>query len=276
MRLDLDRLRKANESKTCIVVAWVCSVAITLASLLPVVRAEGDDTNFAKWIREAASPAYWVWERYLGWSGRVFSESVAAVFIPLNQMWWRVADALMVALLVYSIIRLASEHITVMSVLMGYAGIWLIAPSIMLNSVYWVAGSFAYLWPASLAFFSSTLLMRIYKGESVRHWGWYIPVAFLASLGVEQVGLCLCAFGLLTVISWWIRNKKISVPALVFALVTGVGVVIEMISPGSHLRTISETKNWYPEFTTLPLHSKIARGVIWQFSYTANYMLLII
>ncbi len=276
MQLDMDRLRKANESKPCILATWLCCIIITLITLLPVVRAQGDDTNFARWISESSSPAHWVWERYLNWSGRVFSESAAAVFIPLDQMWWRVANALMVALLIYSMIRLVSRRVTVVDVLIGYASFWLIAPGMMLNSVYWVAGSFAYLWPTALAFFASLLLVRIYRGESVRHWGWYIPVAFVASLGVEQVGLCLCAFALLTLGAYWIRNKKISIPSLVFALVSGAGIIIEMVSPGSHLRTISETKNWYPEFATMPLSSKIVRGIMWQFSYTANFMLLII
>lgn len=270
------RLGGSKAVQRSVVVAWVCCVIVTFLTLLPVERAEGDDTNFAKWIAQSLSPAHWVWERYLNWSGRVFSEAAAAVFIPLDQMWWRAMDSLMVALLVYSMLRLTSTRVTASSVLMGYAGLWLMSPGIMLNSTYWVAGSFAYLWPAALAFFSSTLLMRIYRGEDVRHWGLYMPVALLASLGVEQVGLCLCAFGLLTVFAVWLRERHVSIASVVFSLVTVVGVLVEMIAPGSHLRTVSEAKNWYPEFSELSLSSKIMHGIVWQFSYATSYLLTII
>nr|WP_240541176.1 DUF6056 family protein [Bifidobacterium colobi] len=273
---DVERLRKVNESKYWIAATWVCSIVVTFITLLPIGREKGDDTNFAIWISQSSSPAHWVWERYLNWSGRVFSESAAAVFIPLDQMWWRIADALMVALLVYSIIRLVSDTMTVSAVLMGYAGIWLLPPQMMKNAVYWVAGSFAYLWPSALALFSAILLMDIYKGKPTRYWGWRIPLVFLASLGVEQTGLCLCAFGAVTVLVVWLRQKTVSVPALVFTVVAAIGVVIELVSPGSHLRTISEANYWYKEFPTLSVSRKVVRGVIWQTYSTTKYLLPII
>lgn len=268
-------LKRKVGSRYAVIITWLCCMTITFVTFLPVNRVTGDDTNFAIWISQSSSPAQWVWKRYLNWSGRVFSESAAAVFIPLDQMWWRIMNTLMVALLVYSMISLVSEKITVVSILMGYAGLWLIAPSILLDSIYWVAGSFAYLWPTALAFFSGTMLIRIYRGHSVSCWGWYILSALLASLGVEQIGLCLCAFGILTVLSIWLRNRNISIQACLLTVVSMMGVIIEVISPGSHRRTVSETKNWYPEFETLPIYSKIMRGIVWQFSYTVNYLLLL-
>ncbi|WP_140490630.1 DUF6056 family protein [Bifidobacterium sp. UTBIF-68] len=248
---------------------------ITYITLLPVVRAEGDDTYFMEQLSHTA-PVDWVIQRYMTWSGRIFSESSAAFFLPLPQIAWRLADAGMIVLLSYSLTRITFSVFSIKKLFISYAAVWLIAPSVWLSASYWVAGSFAYLWPAAIGCFSTLLLVGLIRARSVRFWGIYIVAAVLASLGVEQVGPCIVAFGFITVVALYVRDKSFSIPAVVYTLASACALLVELLAPGSAVRNEREMQVRYPEFEDMSFIVKIYKGVIWHFGYMYNYLFVLV
>lgn len=261
--------------KANVAVTWIICFVLTLFSVSLVKRREGDDLNFEKWLQDTRG-IEWVWDRYFQWSGRIFSESLAAISIPLPQFLWAVTDALAIILLAYSLIRILGQPVTSPTVIVAWLSIWLISPGVLTDTIYWVAGSFAYVWPISMAFFSGILLRNLYYREHTRYAFLYVIAGFLGSLGVEQIAPCLIAFSLLVLLSR--LRRKDGVPASLisyFALVI-FGFLLELFAPGSKVRSAVETDFWYPQFPELSLFQKIKSGIKWQFNITANQLLIII
>lgn len=273
----MNKANATNLGKTAALrfLALVVLYIVTYVTLIPVVRAEGDDTFFMGQLSHTA-PVDWVIQRYMTWSGRVFSESSAAVFLPLPQIAWRLVDAGMIILLAYSLMRIAFNVFSVKKLFISYAAIWLIAPSVWLSASYWVAGSFAYLWPAAIACFSSLLLVDLIRAKSVRFWGVYVFAAVLASLGVEQVGPCVVAFGFITVVVLYIQDKSVSIPAIVYTLASACALLVELLAPGSAARNQREMQVRYPEFEDMSFIVKIYKGVVWHFGYMYNYLFVLV
>ncbi|WEV67248.1 DUF6056 family protein [Bifidobacterium sp. ESL0769] len=248
-------------------VCWLTTFAISFL----VLRAPGDDAKYARELRRM-NGIQWVIMRYKTWSGRVFSEISAAFTVPFPQTVWRFFNALFLTLLVYSIARIAFHRVRASSVLFVYAAYWLLAPTILLNSSFWLAGAVVYLWPASLAVFSGILLSDAVRGQNTKYKFLYVIAAFLASMGVEQVGPCVVAFSLITLIYLYVKQHKVNVGVAANACASIVGLVIELVCPGSRLRSVSETKHWYPNFDQLSVMTKIHKGVVWQYGEVANYL----
>ncbi|WEV63888.1 DUF6056 family protein [Bifidobacterium sp. ESL0732] len=248
-------------------VCWLTTFAISFL----VLRAPGDDAKYARELRRM-NGFQWVIMRYKTWSGRVFSEASAAFTVPFPQTVWRFFNALFLTLLVYSIVRIAFHKVQASSVLFVYASYWLLAPTILLNSSFWLAGSVVYLWPSSLAVFSGILLSDAVRGQNTKYKFLYVIAAFLGSMGVEQIGPCVVAFSVIALIYIYVKHHKVNVGVAANACASIVGLVIEIVCPGSKLRSVNETKHWYPDFDQLSVMTKINKGVVWQYGEVANYL----
>ncbi|MDF7663240.1 DUF6056 family protein [Bifidobacterium sp. ESL0763] len=255
----------------------LCWLFFFLLSLLEVrcTGAQDDDAVYTKQLLHM-NGIQWLGERYRTWSGRAFSEVAGALFFPAPQMVWRIVNAAFAVLLVYAITKIAFRRINIANVAFVCAAYWLIAPKILLDSTFWMTGSFVYLWPAALAVFSCIVLDNAVRGEKTKYWFLYVVAALFASTGGEQVGPCIVGFSAVAVIYLLATTHKLRKEPFAVLIVSVIGVLFELTSPGEQARSGLETKHWYPEYKTLPLWEKITRGMTWQFSSVANDMFLLL
>lgn len=253
--------------------AWLFCCLFTFATLF-LVEPVDDDLHFTKQLLKIG-PLNWQIQRYKTWSGRVFSEFAASIFYLQPIILWRIVNTAMLILLVYSIIRIIFRTITPSSIILTFSAIWLMAPEVMKHGGYWMAGSFAYLWPLALGLFASIYLSDQYAGEKTKYPYIYIFCALPASLGEEQIGLCIIAFSLILQIKLFFNKHHLNPKLVLFSILSILGLGIDMLSPGTKIRYVEESKFWYPDFPQLSLLSKVGRGIVWHFSFTTVYMLLI-
>ncbi|WEV42239.1 DUF6056 family protein [Bifidobacterium sp. ESL0682] len=268
----LKHAMKRNAYRVCAAVlsCWVLSLLISL-----IVKRVDDDLDYEKEL-SAMNGLSWLANRYQTWSGRLFSDAMAALVIPLPQLIWCILNACFLTLLVYAMSKVAFGEVTASNILFSYAVFWLLTPRLITESALWLAGSVVYLWPMALAVFGCIPLANVVHDKTTKYSGLYIACAFLASLGCEQVGPCVVGFALVTLTYVYIKKHKFTFPAIGILVASIIGLIIELMCPGTHLRTQHETKRWYPGFDKMPITTKISKGITWEFDFFANFLFMII
>lgn len=254
------------------VLTWCGIALVVFLSLIPVQRVAGDDLVYGAQLHRLG---WWGWysKQLTSWSGRAFSEAMTATFLPASQWLWRFANTAFICLLIYSLAHLAFRNVSTFSYVISFCAFWLIPPAVMINTSYWTIGSFYYTWPMALGLFSAIFLLHSYRGEATKLPWLYIVAALCASLGVEQIGPCLFAFSVLTLISLSRRKKKVPVALWVYAAAVTGGLIFQVFAPGTKKRTPHEIASWYPSFRSLSFTQKISRGLSWQYNYFSYFLL---
>lgn len=237
---------------------------------MQVKKSGGDDTNFTVQIMDSGA-IQWVKNRYFEWSGRLFSDFAAGIFLPLNKIYWALTNGFFATLLLYSIKKLTLQY-GLKGLLFSAASLGYIALGTLVDSSLWITGSFNYLWPISLGLFSLILVFNESRGIRTRFSFIYLLAAILSSLGVEQLTACLLCFSLLANFQFLILNRKINLHLFLYSIVVSISALIVMMSPGTKIRIAKDSIRWYPEFPTLSLSEKIISGVTWQLDYWIKYM----
>ncbi|WEV69551.1 DUF6056 family protein [Bifidobacterium sp. ESL0775] len=271
--MDLQQIKKATEKDgfkraASLFACWLITFLVSLFA----TRISGDDALYARELSKM-SGLQWLVRRYETWSGRVFSDAVAAVVVPLPQIVWRFCDALFLTLLIYSIARIVFQNFHASDILFVFALYWLLHPEMILSSTFWLAGSVVYLWPTALAVFACILLSDAVCGRQTRYKILCVIAAIFGALGVEQLAPCIIAFGVISLIYVYRQKRTLNWWVLATACAGGIGLIINRLSPGSRYRSGHEASFWYPEYTHLPMYKKIYRGIIWEYGEATNYML---
>lgn len=266
--------KRLTERQQCIL-TWCAIALIVFLSLIPVQHVAGDDLVYGEQLKHLG---WWGWysKQLATWSGRAFSEAMTATFLPASQWLWRLANTAFICLLIYSLAHLAFRNVNAFSYDLSFCAFWLIPPAVMINTTYWTIGSFYYTWPMALALFSAILLLRSYRGQTTKLSWLYIIAALCASLGVEQIGPCLFAFSVLTVISLLHRKKTVPINLWIYTAVVTAGLTFQVFAPGTKQRTPHEIAHWYPDFGSLSFAQKISRGLSWQYNYFSSFLLPLI
>ncbi len=103
-------------------------------------------------------------------------------------------------------------------------------PYVWDSSVYWLSGSFNYLFPSVLLL--TAMLCSVKKPDSL----WIIPLAFLSGATTDQTGLMTIGFFVLMGIDRAINQKKVSVKSIIFFLSACAGYAMILICPGTYAR----------------------------------------
>ncbi|MDF7640334.1 DUF6056 family protein [Bifidobacterium sp. ESL0784] len=271
----MNTLKHALERSTyrvwaSILSCWVLSLLISL-----IVKRVDDDLHYEKALSKMNGLS-WLASRYQTWSGRLFSDAMTALVIPLPQLIWCILNACFLVLLAYAMSKVAFGEATASNIVFSYAVFWLLAPRIIAESTLWLSGSAGYLWPTALAVSGCIPLTNAMRGKATKHSGIYIVCAFLASLGCEQIGPCILGFALITLVYMYTKRHKFvfSVTGILSASI--IGLIIELTCPGTHVRAQHEIKHWYPGFDKMPITLKMVKGLMWEFDFFSRFLLMII
>jgi hypothetical protein len=232
--------------------AVLCAAVLSVCLISSKVYLYGDDLVYYQFSSGGtnlfiSSHIY----NYMHNNGRAIVHILASIFLGWDMHIWELTIALMIGGLIFFglfIIYGQNGHISsaenkpdhswhkLYASMIFFAGIAFLDIAITRQSVYWLTGSFNYVYPMLMLFAYWAMLIRI---DSKNKFNFLLPVlAFLSAATVEQASLM--AFGLTVLdISYkkLIIKKKISrlhILALVFST---IGMISVISAPGVFFRT---------------------------------------
>jgi len=238
------------------------------------VRLYGDDFFYAQFTSHNLS--YFISkhiEHYFRANGRVIVHLLATIFLGIPLTFWQILNPLMLAGIAYfgsKIAQIKKDPSSTYSTKNLYAaiifgiGIAFLHPNITRQSVYWLTGSFNYVYPILLLFiYWYKLSLCIYQ----HHWTWSLPFwAFFASATVEQVSLMSFGLTLCLLLEQKILQKeKINTIQKITLFLSTIGMLTVIAAPGVFLRTSIE-KTPVTGFFNLLKHNIKTQGNSFLFS----------
>ncbi|WP_336792241.1 DUF6056 family protein [Pantoea anthophila] len=221
------------------------------------VSTNPDDVSYLTALNNAGYIDYF-WKRYNLWSGRVAVEFLAVSIMPYTYA----LKMLMVScyiLLSYSVWR-----ITLSEIISYHYGIPLVImltlminPSVSAEAVYWAAGAFNYLVPASLGLFSVCVLMNQdtfstkLKVMSI--------LSLIVSSNSEQCAIILLSISFLNIA---LNLKRgLSLYSVFYYIANIASSLILFLSPGAHKRFAIESGKFMPNFVDFSFLQKLSFGI---------------
>ncbi|MBC7960121.1 MAG: hypothetical protein H7X94_09660 [Vallitaleaceae bacterium] len=228
-------------------VTLLVGIVILMTGLITMnVHLYGDDFFYARFTKVDFD--YFISkhiEHYYRANGRVIVHLLATLFLGWNLWIWRVFNAIVLG----GFVLFGSKIIAGSMKTEKQYGNWaafLIAISIAFfniamtrQSVYWLTGSFNYVYPLLMLFIYWYLLNRF---QNHRKLFWVIPImAFLSAATVEQVSLMSVGLTILTIFEvWFIRKQKPSRIVIVSLVASILGMLTVVLAPSVFLRASIE------------------------------------
>ena len=199
------------------------------------VRSYGDDFFYARFMSEDLR--YFIQrhkEHYYLANGRVIVHILVTFFLGINRYFWCCINSFMLAGITYFGAKISSDKVKkkegICAAIIIGTSILCLDPMITRQSVYWLTGSFNYVYPMFLLLFYWYLLLRDIEKQRSR---WVLPVlAFLSAATVEQGSLMTVGLTFLTLVELrWIQGKKINRVINITFITACVGMLTVLMAP---------------------------------------------
>jgi len=215
----------------------------------------GDDEMFSN-ILKNKNLFTLIYERYLGWSGRITIEMLLIKTINIK-IFWKAAIPLSILLLAYSAWKLFFFDIVrpYIAIPTGIMFFMLITPSVNADAAWWITGFYNYLLPVSCGAWSLVVL----KNSATSHLSSKIIALMLLSISCfsEQVAILMITAAICIYFTKQNRKKYDIVFISLCLILTG----ILLTAPGNAQRYAFEIKNSLPEFSSFNIIDKLMLGL---------------
>jgi hypothetical protein len=247
-----------------------------------VSKYPGDDIIYSK-ATQNYNLVQWLIKRYYEWSGRLFPDAMSLILLE-NKVWlWRIINSLLITALAYGLVRIWKKKVCLIEFLLALSILGYFKENILSAGVFWITGSMNYLWPITLGLIAMLPYAdKVFRNEEILNkWNFllFLIIGFLASVGNEQVALCMTCFGFLSHIELF-RQKKSQDKKLIFlTIIIVIGTSILLLAPGNNIRYIKEAAFWYPGFENLTIKDHFYIGTIWGFEklfIDMKYLILLV
>ncbi|TWE01065.1 hypothetical protein FB550_106117 [Neobacillus bataviensis] len=233
-----------------------------------VKKFPGDDFIFSK-ATQNSTLMHWLFNRYFNWSARIFPDTMVYYFLAHRVWLWRLINPIILMLLCFSVVRIWRKKVTLLEFLIVLAILGYFAQNILSSGVFWITGSMYYLWPITLGLIAMIPYAdKVFRDCALQNkymFLLYFVSGFFASIGNEQVSLCLSCFAILTHVTLVFQKKEQDKKLLLMTGFMIIGTLIMILSPGNKVRSVAETAYWYPTFGELSLKDHFYIGTIWGF-----------
>ena len=204
-------------------------------------------------------------ERYHTWSSRVLIEAVMLLFVTANVWWWKIADSLMIVLLLWIVSELfggVNGQEKMRAQMLMFCMIWIV-PFFSLSSAGWITTTINYLWPLTLGLVAMLPLKHWIRGESLLPLEYVIcPFCALYGANMEQMGaILLGSYAVFGGYLMW-KRKKLSPFYFVQLVLIAGSLVFILTAPGNACRTEAEIQRFFPEFAVLSVGQKLWMGFL--------------
>ena len=194
----------------------------------------GDDYFYVTFSQGTASE---FWEHHLRHytldNGRAFVHFLASIFLSVDLIWWKIFNSLVLSGITYFGSKIASKD-TFISGFIFFFGICAIDIYISRQSIYWLTGSFNYVFPIFLLLVYWYYLLKL--KESKKYLCLICFLGFISSATVEQVAMMAFGLTLLFVIKEYIATRKLNKHLLVVLLFSLIGAASVILSPATFER----------------------------------------
>jgi hypothetical protein len=249
---------------------------------LIVVKYQGDDYIFSNVPREM-SIMEWLSSRYVEWSSRIFPDAMAYLILEQRVWLWRLLNPLLLIVLAIAIVRIWKKNIKMLEGLISIVIIGYFAQNVLSSGVFWITGSLNYLWPITFGMlamvpYADIAFRKIYLTNRILLISTLI-LGFLASIGNEQVSLCITCFAILTHITLYLQKQKQDKKLILITIFLIIGTGLTLLAPGNKVRLIQEASYWFPGFEDLSLKDHLYIGIIWGYTkifFDMKYLLLLV
>lgn len=252
--------------------AVICLVLFYLPFHILLSPGYWDDAAFSRMIQEHDyNFVQFTMDRYHLWSSRITIELVVSILTTLPSIIWKTVDLLILILLFFDLKWLLIHIFRCELKELDYILVLLLCayPFSTMAQTGWIATTTNYLWVVSLGLFVINQMLRVgildEKISIKKQILTFIAALYCASY--ETMTVFLLAISLGTIIYRQRKYKKYSAVAMGCLLIAGLMLIYIIACPGNHLRTISDTKTWMPEYSILSLGDKIRIGILSSFMH---------
>lgn len=199
----------------------------------------GDDYYYATFIRDEFWQKHITHYQYV--NGRALVHFIVSIVLKYDIYLFRVINPLIIILLIIFLSKIVisndkkNKYIIVVSIMLFS----IIDINISRQSIYWLDGSFNYLFPILLNLF----LFYYMKENIIRNkkiW-WLFLLGFLASITTEQTSMISLGIIFLFILgAKFIYKKHISLNYIVIFLFSFLGTVSVILAPGNFKRIVFE------------------------------------
>ena len=175
---------------------------------------------------------------YLSWGGRIGS-SLVVLFLTRYKCLWNICSALVVVIIVWAVNKIVNSKYKVITAISFTLLILLTNMGLITECFLWLAGNITYTF--CFAMILVYMVYILYKEKKDLKYKRYEYIIFsllniFMCTFVENIALGIIVANLLVFVYKWIKNKKIDKFYLVMTLMSGLGLVIQMVSPGTNRR----------------------------------------
>lgn len=167
------------------------------------------------------------WHR---WGGRFVAHSLVQFFLLIDKNWFDIANTVCYTGCCAIIARVASNRNFLRNWLLVLASVWIVMPSPS-GTMFWLTGSFNYLWPSCL----SVLFLFLILSEKKQWQLAAIVIGLVAGNGHESIAV---GFSWALILYAIVTRKK----SLLFYVAIGsyiLGMLSNVVAPGNFVRAAS-------------------------------------
>ncbi len=195
--------------------------------------------------------------RYFQWTSRVLIESVLLfVLRSYNGILWIILNILIIFLLYISLKKIfnSKNEIYINYIIMSLIILYTYTD---MFSAGWSASTVNYLWPLALGIFSFIPIINILNNNNKTKKVLFLAIpALIFAVNQEQAAALIFGFSILSLIYYYIKNKKINYIILVYILISLIGIIFALTCPGNINRLNAETINWFNDYSKLTIIDK--------------------
>lgn len=242
-----------------------------------------DDGNFLG-IVSAPDFTYsgWLTERYNTLSGRTVGEFLMSFFIRRHIIFWQIANAAIIVYITSFLYRLTKRFTGSFNdkekQIFCCCGIFLMLVSCLNPSVFWLAGSFTYLWPFAGILLTISPLLFFLLDSKFNNWTFVLSIIFAPVSTMQEQSAAICTALYLILLIFTLIKHSFKIRTLIPFIVLIVTDIHLFNSPGAHQRMELATAESFSRFADFNLFDKLFCGFS-VFSantyYLSNFLILL-
>lgn len=206
---------------------------------------------------------------FMTWEGRFFSRICLGLLVP-RQIIWSLLNASIMTFIVYTFTKIINpKNNTVLSLFI--LSLLLINSTAFAQVYVWKTGNITYLFPM---FYLTLLFYFNFLAKDNKLLKYIVVLLALPfSMFVENVSVSIVIVCLAFTIYTFIKNKKINIPMLLSFVLSLIGLILMITSPGTRARL-----NYEGDFSNLSILGKFIYNIpsLINYTYIKNAFLLII
>ena len=174
---------------------------------------------------------------FMTWEGRFFSRIMLTLLVP-NVLIYSLITATLMTLLFYFLVKIIDGQPKLFFLPLILMIILFIDPEAFSQAYVWKTGTITYLYPLVFGVFLLYIKRNVFEQEPINRWYYYflVPLSFIMSMFVETASVFILMICFMLTIYIKYKYKKIDWLMLLCSLVTLIGTILMITSPGTQVR----------------------------------------